>query len=115
MAICLDPDLVEDESETVYISAVTESGSSTRAEAGGATGAATGGAELAVSVRLIEEGALVRWSRAPGDAARCTLRWYDAAEPEHRLLATVTTLQDYILGASEAKYYFTRSWVILNI
>lgn len=100
MATFLDPELVEDESETVFISAVTESGGVT----GAVTGAVTGGGELAVSVRLIEEGALVRWSRAAGDAARCTLRWYDAAEPEHRLLATVATLQDYVLGASPPKY-----------
>lgn len=104
MAIFLDPELVEDESETVYMSAVTESGVT-----GAVTGAATGGGELAVSVRLLEEGALVRWRRAAGDAARCTLRWYDAAEPEHRLLATVATLQDYVLGASRPKYkYLTK-------
>ncbi|CAH2107882.1 unnamed protein product [Euphydryas editha] len=91
----LDPELGEDESETVFVAAATES--ATSAGAAGSASVAAADAELAVSVRLIEEGALVRWSRAPGDPARCTLRWYDASEPEHRLLATVSTLQDYIL------------------
>lgn len=107
MCYCLDlcftdPQLEEDEGATVFVtSAMTEGPSST--VLGGVTSGVVGSVaapdEMSVSVRLIEEGALVRWSRAPGDAARCTLRWYDASEPDHRLLATVTTQQDYILGS----------------
>ncbi|CAH0714045.1 unnamed protein product, partial [Brenthis ino] len=109
----LDPQLEEDEGATVFItSAITEGPSST--VLGGVTSGVVSSVaapdEMSVSVRLIEEGALVRWSRAAGDAVRCTLRWYDASEPDHRLLATVTTQQDYILVSEveEGASYWAR-------
>lgn len=58
------------------------------------------GSELEVTVRLIDEGALVRWTRPPRDASRCTVRWYEGAPPGERLLATGHTLHDYMLGES---------------
>lgn len=57
------------------------------------------GGELEVTVRLIDEGALVRWRREPRDSSRCTVRWYEGAAPGERLLATGHTLHDYMLGA----------------
>ncbi|XP_050669688.1 protein borderless [Leptidea sinapis] len=59
--------------------------------------------ELDVSVRLLEEGALVRWSGVrPGE--RCEVRWYGEGEVEgERLLASMHTSHDYmLLGASIA-------------
>ncbi|XP_039751277.1 protein borderless-like [Pararge aegeria] len=50
--------------------------------------------ELDVSVRLIEEGALVRWR---GAAGVCELRWYDDEAPERRLLLAASTPQQYAL------------------
>lgn len=79
-------------SATAVAGAVAEVGA---AAEGGAEEAAGAGGPLEVGVRLLEEGALVRWA---GGGGRCTLRWYDAAEPAHRLLATVTTQLDYVLG-----------------
>lgn len=58
------------------------------------------GGELEVTVRLIDEGALVRWRREPLDTSRCTVRWYEGSAPGDRLLATGHTLHDYILGTS---------------
>lgn len=68
------------------------------------------GGELEVTVRLIDEGALVRWRREPGDASRCTVRWYEGAAPGERLLATGHTLHDYMLvgGAAEGARYWAR-------
>ncbi|XP_050346997.1 protein borderless [Nymphalis io] len=108
----LDPELREDESETMFAVAVTESATSTGVFIGtsGAVAGEGGPGELAVNVRLIEEGVLVRWSREPSESARCTLRWYDAGEPVHRLLATVSTLQDYVLVSEveEGASYWAR-------
>ncbi|VVC98470.1 unnamed protein product [Leptidea sinapis] len=59
--------------------------------------------ELDVSVRLLEEGALVRWSGVrPGE--RCEVRWYGEDEVGgERLLASMHTSHDYmLLGASIA-------------
>ncbi|KAJ8731062.1 hypothetical protein PYW08_002475 [Mythimna loreyi] len=68
------------------------------------------GGELEVTVRLIDEGALVRWQREPHDASRCTVRWYEGAPPGERLLATGHTLHDYMLvsGAEEGARYWAR-------
>lgn len=57
-------------------------------------GEAGGGEELQVSVRLLEEGALVRWQRARGDEARCAVHWYEG----DRLLHVAHTYQDHLLG-----------------
>lgn len=54
--------------------------------------------ELEVSVRLLDEGALVRWRREPSDESRCTLRWYEGPPPGERLLAALHTHHDYALG-----------------
>lgn len=62
------------------------------AASGDADGAGT--EELEVSVRLLEEGALVRWKRARGDTARCSVHWYEG----DRLLDVAHTYQDYLLG-----------------
>ncbi|XP_075974455.1 borderless [Anticarsia gemmatalis] len=82
------------------------------AGAAGVTGAGgeAGGDELEVTVRLIDEGALVRWSRAPGDTSRCTVSWYEGAAPGERLLATGHTHHDYMLvsGAEEGAWYWAR-------
>lgn len=56
------------------------------------------GGELEVSVRLIDEGALVRWRRADADRSRCSVRWYRGAAPGEHLLATYHTHHDYLLG-----------------
>ncbi|XP_049696319.2 protein borderless [Helicoverpa armigera] len=68
------------------------------------------GAELEVTVRLIDDGALVRWRREPLDQSRCTVRWYEGAAPGERLLATGHTLHDYMLvsGAEEGAQYWAR-------
>jgi hypothetical protein len=67
----------------------------------GATGA-TGAGELEVSVRLLDDGALVRWSRAAADRSRCALRWYAGAPPGDRLLAVGDAPHDYVLGELDA-------------
>ncbi|XP_048480681.1 protein borderless [Plutella xylostella] len=51
--------------------------------------------ELEVSVRLIDEGALVRWDRDPMDESRCTIRCYAGAD--RRLVATKSTVENYML------------------
>ncbi|CAH0581057.1 unnamed protein product [Chrysodeixis includens] len=68
------------------------------------------GGEMEVTVRLIDEGALVRWRREPRDTSRCTVRWYEGAAPGERLLATGHTLHDYMLvsGAEEGARYWAR-------
>lgn len=66
--------------------------------------------ELEVTVRLIDEGALVRWRRDPLDTSRCTVRWYEGAAPGERLLATGHTLHDYMLvsDTEEGVRYWVR-------
>lgn len=78
--------------QVAYAAATTE-----EAELG-ASGESADVGDLEVTVRLIDEGALVRWRRDPSDATRCTLRWYEGAPPGERLLATGHTLHDYMLG-----------------
>ncbi|CAG9113586.1 unnamed protein product [Plutella xylostella] len=51
--------------------------------------------ELEVSVRLIDEGALVRWDRDPMDESRCTIRCYAGAG--RRLVASKSTVENYML------------------
>lgn len=77
---------------TAY-AAATEVTAAAGAEAEGGEGE-----PLEVSVRLLDDGALVRWRRARGDVTRCTLRWYEGAPPGERLLATAHTHHDYMLG-----------------
>ncbi|XP_068632528.1 protein borderless [Battus philenor] len=74
--------------------AATASAAAGTESAAGAV-SAEDGEEMAVSVRLIDEGALVRWSRAPADRSRCTVRWYrgQARAP----LASAHTHHDYLL------------------
>ncbi|KAJ0175368.1 hypothetical protein K1T71_008527 [Dendrolimus kikuchii] len=79
-----------------------------------------GGEELQVTVRLIEEGALVRWRRgeavaleegpAEGAGPRCTLRWYEGPAPGTRLLLTAHTHHDYVLvnDVEEGGLYWAR-------
>ncbi|CAH1646879.1 unnamed protein product [Spodoptera littoralis] len=76
----------------------------------GASSEGVDGGDLDVTVRLIDEGALVRWRRDPTDGTRCTLRWYEGAPPGERLLATGHTLHDYMLvsGAEEGARYWAR-------
>ncbi|XP_062527577.1 protein borderless [Bombyx mori] len=75
-----------EKSEYAPVAAVTESSGTVPLE----------GEELEVSVRLIDEGALVRWARDVEDDTGCTLRWYlDQGAP--RLLATLRTHEDYAL------------------
>ncbi|CAH2075807.1 unnamed protein product, partial [Iphiclides podalirius] len=68
------------------------------------------GEEMEVTIRLIDEGALVRWSRPPLDTSRCTVRWYrgEAREP----IATAHTHHDYLLVSQveEGAEYETRVW-----
>ncbi|KAI5633249.1 immunoglobulin domain-containing protein [Phthorimaea operculella] len=105
----LDPEF-EGVGETAQASATTVDMGSAETAAGVAAGA--GGAEtdadddgsLDVTVRLLDEGALVRWVRAPADESRCTARWYraetaetDSDAPADRLLATMHTHHDYVL------------------
>ncbi|CAB3224104.1 unnamed protein product [Arctia plantaginis] len=68
----------------------------------------TGGEELEVTVRLIDEGALVRWRREPHDSSHCSVRWYEGAPPGERLLATSHTNHDYMLvdSAEEGMRYW---------
>ncbi|XP_041988064.1 protein borderless [Aricia agestis] len=88
---------VEDE-VTSYTAAVTESAPGIEEVVGSDGVVATAeDSELPVTIRLLEEGALVRWSRTRADRGRCTLRWYAADEPTHRLLLTAATQLDYIL------------------
>lgn len=74
-------------------------------EAGSAAEEGAGGDELAVSVRLLDEGALVRWERGADDAARCSVRWYEG----DTLLSAQHTHHDYFLGerynVSRCRYY----------
>ncbi|CAG4961810.1 unnamed protein product [Parnassius apollo] len=82
----LDPEGGEEQG-TAYAAAATDSTVTADAEE-----------VMEVTVRLIDEGALVRWSRAPLDDSRCTVRWYrgDARE----LLASWHTHHDYLLVGS---------------
>ncbi|CAK1601459.1 unnamed protein product [Parnassius mnemosyne] len=82
----LDPEGGEDQA-TAYAASATESTMTADAEE-----------EMEVTVRLIDEGALVRWSRAPLDDSRCTVRWYRGDERE--LLASWHTHHDYLLVGS---------------
>lgn len=50
--------------------------------------------ELDVTVRLLDEGALVRWSREPPESGRCTVRVYEDERP----VQVVHTSHDYALG-----------------
>lgn len=71
------------------------------------------GDELEVTVRLLDEGALVRWRREPSDESRCTLRWYEGAPPGERLLVALHTHHDYALGecVAAASVALQRSWL----
>ncbi|KAF9411713.1 hypothetical protein HW555_009579, partial [Spodoptera exigua] len=80
--------------QVAYAAATTE-----LAEVGASDEGAEGG-DLEVSVRLIDEGVLVRWRREPADASRCSVRWYEGAPPGARLLASGHTLHDYMLGTA---------------
>ncbi|XP_032515574.2 protein borderless isoform X1 [Danaus plexippus] len=86
---------------TSWSSATNEASGATLGSVSGSVGGPIGGSgtldELGVTVRLIEEGALIRWSRAPGDDTLCSVRWYDTDEPQHKLIAVFSTHQDYIL------------------
>lgn len=78
----------------------------------GAEESAPGGDELEVSVRLLEEGALVRWRRGgdPASGSRCSLRWYEGPAPGTRLLLTAHTHHDYVLvsDVEEGGHYWAR-------
>lgn len=60
------------------------------------------GDELPVSIRLLDEGALVRWERADGESSRCAVRWYEG----DALLSAIHTHHDYYLG----EIIGTESW-----
>ncbi|XP_072938896.1 protein borderless isoform X2 [Epargyreus clarus] len=102
----LDPEIEESEGATAFAAATTETV---------ATGDPGDLGELEVTVRLLEEGALVRW-RAAGaeagaaDGARCAVRWYRDAAPAPQLLSTAHTHHDYILvgGVEEGERYWAR-------
>ncbi|KAG6438563.1 hypothetical protein O3G_MSEX000063 [Manduca sexta] len=83
----LDPELSSG-GEVAYAAATTETETATDDD----------GEELQVTIRLIDEGALVRWQRDSQDESRCTLRWYEDEAPDARLLLTAHTHQDYALG-----------------
>lgn len=82
--------------ETAFAAATTEPGLG--AGASGEEDGGGGGGALEVTVRLLDDGALVRWRREPGDASRCTVRWHEGPPPGDRLLAAVHTHHDYVLG-----------------
>ncbi|KAM3959595.1 borderless [Aphomia sociella] len=94
----LAPETLE-ESATAYVAAVTE-----------ASAAVGEPDELDVTVRLIDDGALIRWNRDPNDETRCTVRWYEGSAPGARLLATAHTHHDYMLmnGVEEGTKYWAR-------
>ncbi|XP_063375024.1 protein borderless [Cydia amplana] len=104
----LDPDV--DESEAAFVAAVTETsdGAATAAEddrdediadAGDvAQEPVAGEGQLEVSVRLLDEGALVRWAGA--GAGRCDVRWLRDERAGRRLLATAHTHHDHLLVSS---------------
>ncbi|KAJ2942516.1 hypothetical protein O0L34_g1980 [Tuta absoluta] len=99
----LDPEF-ESVGETAQAAATTvDMGSAETAAAAAAAGEGDGGqadeGELDVTVRLLDEGALVRWRRAPADESRCSVRWFRAESdaPADRLLATMHTHHDYVL------------------
>ncbi|XP_052754731.1 LOW QUALITY PROTEIN: protein borderless [Galleria mellonella] len=96
----LAPEILEQEA-TAYAAAVTE---------GPPVVAAGGLDELEVSVRLIDDGALIRWSRDSSDESRCTVRWYEGSAPGTRLLVTAHTHHDYMLinGVEEGARYWAR-------
>ncbi|CAG9578047.1 unnamed protein product [Danaus chrysippus] len=103
-----DSDYGEDGSTTAGVSATaTEGVTNTGTSWSGATLGSVGGvsAELGVTVRLIEEGALIRWSRAPADDALCSVRWFDTDQPQHKLIAVFSTHQHYILVVEGAGYW----------
>lgn len=99
-----EPETVE-AGETAYAAATTEPG------LGLGEGAGAGGSDgpLEVTVRLLDDGALVRWRRAPGDASRCTVRWHEGPAPGIRLLAAVHTHHDYVLGERPTAYHTPHS------
>ncbi|XP_013187242.2 protein borderless isoform X1 [Amyelois transitella] len=79
-------------------------------EAGAAASAPPGG-ELEVNVRLIDEGALIRWSGAEaGVAGGCSVRWYEGSAPGERLLQSVQAQHDYLLvnSVEEGVLYWAR-------
>ncbi|CAK1549311.1 unnamed protein product [Leptosia nina] len=64
----------------------------------GAVAVEGGAAELEVRIRVVEEGALVRWS--PHIGGRCTLRWYKDQQAEmldRQLLSVLHTHHDHLL------------------
>ncbi|XP_063622283.1 protein borderless isoform X1 [Cydia splendana] len=104
----LDPDV--DESEAAFVAAVTETsdGAATAGEdeleediadtGDVAQEPVAGAGQLEVTVRLLDEAALVRWAGAgPG---RCDLRWYRDEQAGRRLLATAHTHHDHLLVSS---------------
>lgn len=92
-----------EKSEYAPVAAVTESSGTVPLE----------GEELEVSVRLIDEGALVRWARDVEDDTGCTLRWYlDQGAP--RLLATLRTHEDYALGESTYARRYVSTTALLS-
>ncbi|XP_013174984.1 PREDICTED: protein turtle-like [Papilio xuthus] len=104
----LDSEISEDLG-TASAAAITESDATASGDDGGDDGNGEDG-EMEVTVRLIEEGALVRWSRAPHDDSRCSVRWYrgEARDP----LAAAHTHQDYLLVSEveEGAEYVARVW-----
>ncbi|KPJ13358.1 Protein turtle [Papilio machaon] len=92
---------------TASAAAITESDVTASGEVGDV---GDDGEEMEVTVRLIEEGALVRWSRAPHDHTRCSVRWYrgEARDP----LAAAHTHHDYLLVSEveEGAEYLARVW-----
>lgn len=78
--------------------------------AAGTETTSSSGDELVVSIRLIEEGALVRWQRDSADESRCTLRWYEEETEEARLLVTAQAQQDYALGEWSGCVRCVRRW-----
>ncbi|XP_038215044.1 protein borderless-like [Zerene cesonia] len=101
-------DVEVSEAVSALAAAATEPGTESGVEPGAEPGAEPSDVrELDVSVRLLDEGALVRW--APRAPARCALRWY-REEPERTLLATAHTHHDYILVSEveEGASYWAR-------
>ncbi|XP_045534516.1 protein borderless [Papilio machaon] len=105
----LDSEISEDLG-TASAAAITESDVTASGEVGEVGDVGDDGEEMEVTVRLIEEGALVRWSRAPHDHTRCSVRWYrgEARDP----LAAAHTHHDYLLVSEveEGAEYLARVW-----